>query len=328
MEMKEAAKTSIFSKLWRYLCAKSTHLDFSHLIVFPDSDPDVNSLFLPPRSQKNKYINWVNQVVDLHCSPCINTFKICLGFHRSDAHHIDKWVRFAVSRKVKNLELDLIIQLAVYTLTDILKPTLGVGESGANFLQSLHLNGINVSGDILEYLLVQCCLLERLHVEGSETLVRFKVFSSSCKLKQLTIFGCRNLEQLEIDAVNLLYLRYRTLNPCTNVVFKNMPMLIEAMFGGYCLPDSTTIFRQLSHLEGQISKLTLDLVCLAIPIGLLPTFCKVKQLTLIVIGHTEFDLVVIRHFLKACPALQEFTLEITWRSDELPITLYFLVTGC
>ncbi|XP_074309474.1 uncharacterized protein LOC141643967 [Silene latifolia] len=216
------------------------------------------------------------------------------------------------------MELNLISLGVVYTLTfDVLNPSLGLGDTGINFLRSLYLKAINVSGDILEYLLSECRLLERLHVEGSDALVRWKVFDSSCKLKKLTIFCCRKLEELEIDAVNLLYLRFRTPSPYTNVVFKNMPVLAEAMFGGSGLSTSTPIFRQLSHITTQISKLTLDFFGLSIPIRVLPTFCKLEQFTLMVQDEMKFDIVVINQFLKAFPMLREFTLEITWPSDEL-----------
>ncbi|XP_074306561.1 F-box/LRR-repeat protein 25-like [Silene latifolia] len=261
MEFKDAAKTSILSKRWRNLWAQRTHLDFNHLVILPETDPDVENIDSVTSAQKSKYINWVNQVVDLHCIQQINTFRVCFEFDSNDAHHIHKWVKFALSKKVENLELNLVSYEyeSVYSIgLDILYPP-SLLNSGIGFLKTLHFCKIDVSGDFLEYVLSHCSLLERIHVEGSQTLVKLKVADLSCKLKQLIICYCHNLEELEVDAVDLIHLECNDIKENANVVFKRMPMLVEATFGWGCLDPSASTFPHLSHpFWAQITKLSLD----------------------------------------------------------------------
>ncbi|KAH9621404.1 hypothetical protein KSS87_012538 [Heliosperma pusillum] len=323
MGMKEAAKTSILSKRWRYLWAKRTHLDFNYLCVLPARDPDIGiSLFTA--SEKGKYINWVNQVVGLHCSPCIDTFRLNFDLDSRDAHHFDKWVKFAVSRKVKNLELNSRLYGAFYTPgVDILKLSVGIGDSGITSLTSLHLNRVDVGGDFIEFLLSNCHHLERLYVGNSNLLVRLKVIGLACKLKQLALHSCRKLEELEIDAHDLMYFDYIDMGPSTNLVFRNMPMLVEAAFGGACFESPVFIFHRISHIAAHISKLSLDMNSDKFPAGALPTFCNLKHLNMVV-KYNPRDRFDIVRLLAACPVLHELKLEVFWYTYDLGIEAYEL----
>ncbi|XP_074300898.1 F-box/FBD/LRR-repeat protein At1g13570-like [Silene latifolia] len=312
MGMKEAAKTSIISKRWRYVSTKATHLDFNPSIIFPYFNLKHSDRCFSSRAIKKKYINWVNQVVNLHSSPCIDKFTACFGFERRkmDARHIDKWVRFAISKQVKNIELSCVrLRNSFYTLRfdDIIDSS----SSGIRFLQSLCLKSINVSGDILEYVLEQCRFLERLHIEVSPTLVKLKVVGLCLKLKHLTISDCFSLKQLEIEAVNLVYLQFDTFEKdhWSNVVFKNTPNLVDASFAASRVSYFTPIFLQNSHLA-QISRLSLRMQLDVLSAGSLPTFCNLKQLTIMVDYWFEDELIAcINQFLKACPNLCQFKVE-------------------
>ncbi|KAH9621409.1 hypothetical protein KSS87_012543 [Heliosperma pusillum] len=244
MGMKEAAKTSILSKRWRYLWAKRTHLDFNYLCVLPARD-----LIL----------------------------RISCGCR--DAHHFDKWVKFAVSRKVKNLELNSRLYGAFYTPgADILKLSVGIGDSGITSLTSLHLNRVNVGGDFIEFLLSNCHHLERLYVD---------------------------------------------MGPSTNLVFRSMPMLVEAAFGGACFKSPVSIFHRISHIAAHISKLSLDMKYYKFPPGALPTFCNLKHLNMVVM-YTPCDRFDIIRLLEACPVLRELKLEVYWYIYDLGIEAYVL----
>ncbi|XP_074316301.1 uncharacterized protein LOC141652647 isoform X2 [Silene latifolia] len=118
-------------------------------------------------------------------------------------------------------------------------------------------------------------------------------------------------EQVEIEAVNLVYLHMGGKDLWSKVVLKNTPNLVDAMFWGPCFSDVAPIFRQNSQLA-QISKLSLYVTLDVLSPESLPTFCNLKQLTLMVDERFEDELIApINQFLKACPKLCEFKVEFT-----------------
>lgn len=139
LEMKNAAQTSVVSKLWRYLWTWRTDLDFDPAILFPHCH------YVPfyrfTNEEGNRYLNWVNQVVNMHCGLHLNKFRVV--FSRLSAHHsahLDKWVKFAFSKQVQELVLELVYN-------DSFKFSLGFDilnhspcNSGISALKSLHLS--------------------------------------------------------------------------------------------------------------------------------------------------------------------------------------------
>jgi len=78
-----------------------------------------------------------------------------------------------------------------------------VGVSCIKSLTSLTLMYVHVTGELLEHLLSNCPLLERLHVTYSEDLVTLKICGLSLGLKYLNIRCCFEFKSFEIFAPNL-----------------------------------------------------------------------------------------------------------------------------
>lgn len=317
LEMKEAAKTSILSKRWRYIWTNWTDFDFDCLEIFPECKYND----VPKRIEAVKYINWVNQVIRLHRGQSINKFRVQFGFYERPVHHIDRWVKLALAKKVKNLELEK-LDLPLYDCpcdTYTLKPSLF--ESGISFLTCLRLIGVDVSGELLEFFLTECHHLEQLVVDGSDTLVSLKV--ASFKLKQLSIRYCDSLNKLEIDAVNLSYLDYVG-KPI--IEFKSLPLsLAEAAFDGECCRATTPICQQIACFAMQLSKFSVSFmmyllpgVICNIPAKSLPCFSNLKFLVLTYWLDSIVDLPSIIRLLGACPVLCEFKLQVCWISACMP----------
>ncbi|XP_021732614.1 uncharacterized protein LOC110699403 [Chenopodium quinoa] len=253
-----------------------------------------------------KYINWVNQVIRLHRGQSINKFTVQSGFYERQVHHIDRWVKFALTKKVKNLELEWPDSPLRYCPGEAytLKPSLF--ESGISFLTCLRLIGVNVSGELLEFLLTECHHLEQLFVEGSKTLVSLKV--ASFKLKQLSIHYCSSLNKLEIDVVNLCYLDYFG-KPI--IEFKSLPLsLVEAAFDGECCRATTPICQQIACFAMQLSKFSVrfminlqpgEHVICNIPAKSLPCFSNLKFLELTYWLDSIVDTPSIIRLFGACP---------------------------
>lgn len=255
LEMKNAAQTSVVSKLWRYLWTWRTDLDFDPAILFPHCH------YVPfyrfTNEEGNRYLNWVNQVVNMHCGLHLNKFRVV--FSRLSAHHsahLDKWVKFAFSKQVQELVLELVYNDSFkFSLGfDILKHS--PCNSGISALKSLHLSYVGVSKDFLEYIFSRCHLLERLFTCCLDV-ESLKIKAG--KLKYLTLINCENLKELEIDAINLMYFRYENyLYPefLPRLVFSSVPKLVEACFAGHICTCPYPILDHISYISEQLTKLS------------------------------------------------------------------------
>ena len=160
LTIKEAAITSVLSRKWRYLWTCITGLNF-------DADDVLDKIASEPKSrgvERPKYVNWVNRVVRQHRGPTIDDFRICFDLDKTTKCAIDKWIKFAVGKRVQRLELDLLENgeslrqpLRNYTFPykplgstkrSSLSPTALVGFKS---LKALSLKCVNVSGEVFEF---------------------------------------------------------------------------------------------------------------------------------------------------------------------------------
>ncbi|GFP95610.1 putative F-box/LRR-repeat protein at1g56400, partial [Phtheirospermum japonicum] len=103
LTLKEAAITSNLSRRWRYLWTHTAGLDF-------DANDMLDRIAADPKSQiseRPKYIKWVIRVVRQHQGEILEAVRICFDLENSSKCAIDNWVKFAVSKGVQKLELDL-----------------------------------------------------------------------------------------------------------------------------------------------------------------------------------------------------------------------------
>lgn len=205
LTLKEAGRSSVLAHRWRDLWKFTPVLNFEA--------PESVRFFEITRTEreKSKFVTWVNQVLRLHHCPSLDEFRVC--FHLSElsseaSHDIDEWINFVIAKGVKRLEMDFAVFLksSHYTLSHksyscFKSPS---NLSNIKFLTSLTLKGINVNGDLLEFLLSNCPLLEWLCVFLSEHIVNLSIAGSSLQLKHLEIFRCNRLESLEVSAPNLV----------------------------------------------------------------------------------------------------------------------------
>ncbi|KAH9619137.1 hypothetical protein KSS87_005245 [Heliosperma pusillum] len=320
LEMKNAAQTSILCRRWRYIWTHLTNLDFDPNAMYPKE----YATFHSHNADSGRYLAWINQVVSMHQGPCIDKFRVHFHYYSSCATQLGKWVKFALSKRVKELVLDLIgLSLVGADYSEKGFP-LGFDMlrhppcySGITALQSLYLEYVDVSQEFIEFLLFHCRHLERLYL-ATAPLSRLTVRTS--KLKYLTILmSTCNFEYLEIDAKNLLYFQYgddrHNEGPC--MVFKSFPMLVETSFcGGFCM-SPFPIFNKLVLFSKQLYKLSLELQITSYPKNLIipegvviPIFPNVKHLTCTIFCYGHSCILSMKRFIKACPVLEEFKLQV------------------
>ncbi|XP_074320406.1 F-box/LRR-repeat protein At1g55660-like [Silene latifolia] len=319
LDFKTVVRTSILAKRWKYLWTWLCDLDFHPKNLFPAN----HDFFKRSRSigddGKKKfqqgYMNWINQVIHSHRAPCITKFSLFFPeVWSKDMSEIEKWIRFAVSKQVEELDL---------TLLDYRDhpPRVSLGSDILNHsitnLKSLSMSNVNISGEALESVLFHCHLLERLYVDDSDTLQTLTIVSY--KLKHLTLIECKKLNELQIDAVNLIsfYFQEYHRGVPVHIVFKMVPNLVEVDFGMLGCTYPFRILERFSCVSKQLTKLSfcpfIDYATRLIPSRLAVIqvnvfFPYVKQLTLTVLSLSSF---FFQLFIPACPMLHELKLQVT-----------------
>ncbi|XP_057419543.1 putative F-box/LRR-repeat protein At4g15060 [Lotus japonicus] len=308
LPINEAAKTSILSRKWRYMWTfYSGTLEFDGSPVMKDMKKDLKrvrgrhlqmAMETMFDAERQTYINWTNELLSSLKSPTLQGLKF--WFHVGKGYNVDKWVQFAIQKKVQKLELyfgqafEYVLPLQMFKL------------AGFNSLRVLRLRSVAVTKEMLEYLLCCCPLLETLSLISSEVPETMKVIDQSLKLKCLELVKCWNPASLEIFAENLVSFKY--FGPCLDIKFKSVPRLEEATFRG-----ALETFVRLSFLP-QIKMLKLDITENAPEeiywLHQLPDLNNLKHLELVVCIDDDSTLSDCVLLLKAMPSLWRFTLKM------------------
>ncbi|WMV20308.1 hypothetical protein MTR67_013693 [Solanum verrucosum] len=202
MPTEAALVTSALSKRWRYLWKSLDSFSFSTF------------------GNYEWYVSYVDYVLGHSVSPKIKKFQ--LDSNEPDAYKsdMDRWLSFAIEKKVENLKIQSVSEEEVYALPECLYTcssliTLVVGfcSFDANVavawksLKSIKLKWMVLSNDHIVNLLSGCPILETME------LFRFKGFSRleirSSKLKRLNLIAYNDDEldhSLEIVAPYLQHL--------------------------------------------------------------------------------------------------------------------------
>ncbi|XP_055833619.1 FBD-associated F-box protein At2g26860-like isoform X2 [Solanum dulcamara] len=299
LTVKEAANTSVLSRRWLSLWRYIQRLDF-------DASKPLDKVALQPKlrkSQMKKYLRWVNYTLQMCKGQRLDQFRVCFDLNKFAQHEIDKWLKFAFSRNVQRLELDLLkggedIRYFDYCYTF---PTrlLRLGDSvdsssciphsndlqipplvkqNFKFLKVLLLKSVNVTGEVLEFFLHNCPFLETMVVHGSGTLVNLEVVGPSLKLRHLEIQYCYYVKSLKICDTNLVTLRT---SAGEALLLKNVPMLVE-----FDLSQEN-----LEHYN-------------------FPQLTKLKKLVFTTFGQKDLSLLGCMSIIRAAPQLKEFELHL------------------
>lgn len=283
LPLKEAAATSILSRRWRYVWSSTTTLNLETVNF---EDPETLRYFCQldfdkrDEEEGQKYVNWVNHVLEQHSGQSIERFRVIFFLDDEFSSTIDKWVQFAMEKRVQILELDL---LAIgggwhdddytfpYKLLGMEKkeiasngiPSLGSGgyynNIGFKSLKVIRFRHVGVTGEVVEFFLSNCPLLERLSLEVSKNLVNLRVVGPSIALKYLEIKHCQRLKNIEICDANIVSFIY--CGSWIHLHLKNVPLLVDVTYYQWSsYAEFTRIaFSQLSPCLSHIEILKLDI---------------------------------------------------------------------
>lgn len=215
---KEAALTSVFSKRWRNLFAKSPNLDL-RFVKFDFWNPKSNMSF----------IDFVDRVLAVSSDSTIRRFSMKIRRNVEPAH-INRWMLNVLSRGILDLDLDLdtltkdviTMPLEIFTCKTIVKLKLGsvvkfamVPENASlPSLKTLFLFRVRFPGCEFEALLSACPVLEELTLRGCPWVAKQCLTISCTTLERLTL-SCKGSIaygvpwSFSFDTPRLAYLNYR-----------------------------------------------------------------------------------------------------------------------
>ncbi|CAA0807010.1 Unknown protein [Striga hermonthica] len=197
LPLKEATRTSVLARKWRFFWLSNTMLDFDASLLVGEFKNNRRSLV----SERVRYVERVNQFLSLHSGESIEKFRTSFDLDQSSAHDIDRWIKFAFAKRVKRLALEF-VQPGYFRRGQYTFPKQGL--QACESLVSLVLHKVAIDGETLEFFLTNCPLLEELHVEDADSLKSLKASCCPNRLRRLEIIGCLDLRRLEICSPDLV----------------------------------------------------------------------------------------------------------------------------
>lgn len=194
LSFKESIATCLLSRRWRYVWTLVPKLDFDGFeSLMKVKMAKYKTLAI--HEERSKYVRWVDNAIALHKSSAIEEFRVYFNLNKHYEKHIEKWVNYALARKVKRLELDITGGFRPsYSCTSPFIRSMGRNNSILfKYLEKISLNHVDVNGEALEFFVHNCPLLQHVSVTASGELLSLKIIGPFPSLKHLEIIFCHNL---------------------------------------------------------------------------------------------------------------------------------------
>ncbi|XP_073046538.1 F-box/FBD/LRR-repeat protein At4g26340-like [Primulina eburnea] len=321
MSFKEAARTSLLSRRWRYLWMFT-----SGTLEFEDMDSATGS-----KIKWKKFKARVNRVLKLHQGPHVDSFIIRIR-HAQPRHSrralprlrgVNSWIYFAMQKEVKRFNLDLQVRERFYSeykfpsLEKLLSRTHEV-KPAFGLLRSLELVHVDIEDEVVQYFLASCSYLEQLCIRASRVTKNLRVVDPLPNLRVMEISECYHIQSLEVSAMNLISFMYDGND--ISLPFKKIPNVSElSLGGGFC---QSFMCEPSKHSSYSVQLVTLALnVDIMFPPRMisaprdLPQLHSLKRLELNVVSQVGRSLLFFATLVKASPFLHEFRIKVRYLVD-------------
>ncbi|XP_031386553.1 F-box/FBD/LRR-repeat protein At1g13570 isoform X2 [Punica granatum] len=301
LPIREAVKTSILSRSWRYKWASLTKL------VFDDNCVDSLGDFT-----KDIFVNFVTRCLFLHQGP-IHMFKLSTSYLQY-VPDIDQWILFLSRNDIKELVLELgegewfrvpscLFNCSKLTRLELVNCELDPPPTFKGFpnLRILTLHQVLVAADAIESLISSCPVLENLSLSYFDSLA------------------------MTISAPNLKYLNLE--GEFKDICLENTPALVALSVAMYMTDDIAEHFEQsssckfvkflggtplLEHLIGQIY-FTKYLSIGDYPATFSITYDRLKVIELYQVSFEDMkEILVVLRLITSSPNLRELTISVSF----------------
>lgn len=347
--LKEAIRTSVLSKRWRYIWTCHSKLCFDSINIL-GMRVDYNSVsnyqsLLDRQIRRGMFIERVNHFMQHRCKgPKIDYFSLHCHLGKESASYIDQWIRDAAIKEVEYIDLDLSewctfrmdqcsftayeqYEFSCWTLSTSIKCTIKNLKLASCILnpipspnklislKTVELKDVNVNDQQLSTFLSICPQLEVLSLVVCNDLVNLKLDVSCHNLKVLSIRDCSRMETIDIYAENLVVFEYT--GEVVSFSFKYAPMLAEGYLsftGEHRLDGLTYALTKFANSVPSLQTLNL-LSILAMKVLKLPeiihTSPNLKCLVLSIFPFDDEDkLYWLSYIFEAFPLLQKLQLNL------------------
>ncbi|XWS11194.1 hypothetical protein CRYUN_Cryun38cG0063100 [Craigia yunnanensis] len=336
LPFKEAARTSILSKLWLNLWCSTRNIEFEESFFVNPEESDATKVM-----KRKVFIDFVQQWIGNYCEPCVDKFALAFSKPGQFVADIENFISFALAKTVGGLSLDFSDPTWMEDDTKNHEPLFdlpshvyehGVLESLKLFsckidrsalknfglLKDLSLGWMELDEKSIKALLQYCPLLENLSLTKCWNIEHFILSEPSLLLRKLVIDKCSFHEPgwiyLEI-APRLRFFKYSGRVASFDLDYLCCLEEADLDFG---LESS---FRDVGDL---LYKLLLDLFSVTIltvcsfMLQVIPNSeepqstefpLNVRHLTLKTALHSH-EFYGITFFLNSCPLLETLTIEL------------------
>nr|GEX97681.1 hypothetical protein [Tanacetum cinerariifolium] len=259
---KDAIRTGVLSKRWQHLWPQVFNLNFTHSSTVLDYS----------------FLSYVHKTIPQFRQINLNKLKLGAVYNIKFEQEVNSWIRFAFSRNVKNLDLELYQDKYEHKLDQfffinscftclslrgcLLKPT---GAISWDKLRSLSITLRKMDEDLIENILSGTPVLETLELSLCRGYGHRRIYINSKSVKNLVLTGDQiptsGESFVEINAPGILSLRIRDFLVLSKLSLLNVSSLVEAeldyiMLGPYTPPKKLAeelmlkdILLNLPHVE-------------------------------------------------------------------------------